>query len=223
MRFPGFTDEWKKTTLGDIVQIVKDKISTLSLQSDTYISTENILPNFAGVNDNCNIPDNQNVTRYKAGDILLANIRPYLKKIWLADRNGGCNADVFVFRPNNINSSFVYYSIANDKFCDYVMSGAKGVKMPRGDKDQILKFETGIPSDEEQQRIVQLLSLIDERIATQNKIIEDLKKLKSAIRKKLFANLKNQPAEYLEIGELLNYEQSSEYIVVSDEYISDIT
>ena len=181
MRFPGFTDEWKKTTLGDIVQIVKDKISTSSLQSDTYISTENILPNFAGVNDNCNIPDKQNVTRYKAGDILLANIRPYLKKIWLADRNGGCNADVFVFRPNNINSSFVYYSIANDKFCDYVMSGAKGVKMPRGDKDQILKFETGIPSDEEQQRIVQLLSLIDERIATQNKIIEDLKKLKSAI------------------------------------------
>ena len=163
------------------MQIVKDKISTSSLQSDTYISTENILPNFAGVNDNCNIPDNQNVTRYKAGDILLANIRPYLKKIWLADRNGGCNADVFVFRPNNINSSFVYYSIANDKFCDYVMSGAKGVKMPRGDKDQILKFETGIPSDEEQQRIVQLLSLIDERIATQNKIIEDLKKLKSAI------------------------------------------
>ena len=177
MRFPGFTDEWKKTTLGDIVQIVKDKISTSSFQSDTYISTENILPNFAGVNDNCNIPDNQNVTRYKAGDTLLANIRPYLKKIWLADRNGGCNADVFVFRPNNINSSFVYYSIANDKFCDYVMSGAKGVKMPRGDKDQILKFETGIPSDEEQQRIVQLLSLIDERIATQNKIIDNLQSL----------------------------------------------
>ena len=185
LRFPGFTDEWKKTTLGDIVQIVKDKISTSYLQSDTYISTENILPNFAGINDNCNIPDNQNVTRYKAGDILLANIRPYLKKIWLADRNGGCNADVFVFRPNNINSSFVYYSIANDKFCDYVMSGAKGVKMPRGDKDQILKFETGIPSDEEQQRVVQLLSLIDERIATQNKIIEDLQSLIKGLAKTL--------------------------------------
>ena len=189
MRFPGFTDEWKKTTLGDIVQIVKDKISTSYLQSDTYISTENILPNFAGINDNCNIPDNQNVTRYKAGDILLANIRPYLKKIWLADRNGGCNADVFVFRPNNINSSFVYYSIANDKFCDYVMSGAKGVKMPRGDKDQILKFETGIPSDEEQQRVVQLLSLIDERIATQNKIIEDLQCLIKGLRELLFKPL----------------------------------
>lgn len=145
MRFPGFTDEWMKTTLGEIVQVVKDKISTSALQSNNYISTENLLPNFAGVNGICNIPANQNVTKYTIGDILFANIRPYLKKIWLADRTGGCNADVLVFRPNN-NSSFVYYSIANDKFCDYVMTAAKGVKMPRGDKNQILKFEIGFPN-----------------------------------------------------------------------------
>ncbi|MBD5370745.1 MAG: restriction endonuclease subunit S [Bacteroides sp.] len=176
LRFPGFTDEWKKNTLGDIVQVVKAKISTSELQSDSYISTENILPNFAGVNENYNIPDSQNVTKYKAGDILLANIRPYLKKIWLADRSGGCNADVLVFRPN-INSSFVYYAIANDKFCNYVMSGAKGIKMPRGDKEQILKFEIGIASKKEQQKIVSLLSIIDERIATQNKIIDNLQSL----------------------------------------------
>ena len=68
-----------------------------------------------------------------------------------------------------------------------------------------------------------VLSQLDERISTQNKIIEDLKKLKSAIRKNLFANLKNLPTEYTEIGELLNYEQPSDYIVASDEYISDIT
>ena len=45
----------------------------------------------------------------------------------------------------------------------------------------------------------------------------------SAIRKKLFANLKNLPTVYIEIGEALNYEQPNEYIVASDEYISDIT
>ena len=203
LRFPGFTDEWKKNTLGDIVQVVKAKISTSELQSDSYISTENILPNFAGVNENYNIPDSQNVTKYKAGDILLANIRPYLKKIWLADRSGGCNADVLVFRPN-INSSFVYYAIANDKFCNYVMSGAKGIKMPRGDKEQILKFEIGIASKKEQQKIVSLLSIIDERIATQNKIIDNLQSLIKGLRELLFKPLLSNFVKLGNIAKITN-------------------
>ena len=79
------------------------------------------------------------------------------------------------------------------------MTGAKGVKMPRGDKEQILKFEIGFPSEKEQQKIVRLLSLIDERIATQNKIIEDLKKLKSAIIDKVFC-LPSENSPHIRLG-----------------------
>lgn len=65
------------------------------------------------------------------------------------------------------------------------MSGVKGVKMPRGDKNQMESFSFSIPAVAEQRKISQLFQLLDERIATQNKIIEDLKKLKSAISLKM--------------------------------------
>ena len=119
--------------------------------------------------------------------MLLSNIRPYLKKVWYADRNGGCSADVFVFKALPIcNSNFLHHVIANDRFIKFVMGGAKGVKMPRGDKEQMITYKVGLPCIEEQKKIATLLSLLDERISTQNKIIEDLKKLKYAISKYLF-------------------------------------
>ena len=121
----------------------------------------------------------------KPNDILISNIRPYLKKVWQSDRFGGCSTDVFVLRTTGCQSDFLYNIIASDKFINYAMSGAKGVKMPRGDKRQMEEFEFSIPAIEEQNRISRLLSLLDERIATQNKIIEDLKKLKSAISLKM--------------------------------------
>ena len=140
-----------------------------------------MLQNFAGVSKANGVPSN-NVVEYKIGDILISNIRPYLKKIWLANQNGGCSSDIIVLSPcENYDGSFVYYLLANDGFVSYVMSGAKGLKMPRGDKQQILKYGISIPSLKEQRKIAALLDLFDQHIETQKKIIEDLKKLKAAI------------------------------------------
>ena len=119
------------------------------------------------------------------------------------------------------DANFVYYAIQS-KFPRYISSIAVQA-VPILSKSEFGKLSNSKTSIEEQKKIGHLFSIIDERIATQNKIIEDLKKLKSAIRMKLFANLKNLPTEYTEIGELLNYEQPSEYIVASDEYIYDTT
>ena len=157
------------------------------LSNNNYISTENMKSDFGGVDVATNLPASGNVLKFQQGDTLLSNIRPYLKKIWQAKFDGGCSADIFVFRSNMLcNSDFLYYTLANDKFISYAMSGAKGVKMPRGDKEQILKYELHLPTIIEQNKITSFLSLLDERIATQIKIIEDLKKLKSAISKILF-------------------------------------
>lgn len=147
---------------------------------------------FGGINPAISIPNNTNVIHYKKGDVLLSNIRPYLRKVWAANSDGGCSTDVFVFRAKSISPSFLHYIMANDTFINYVMSGAKGVKMPRGDKEQMLKYVFSIPRIEEQYKISRLLHLLDDRIATQNKIIEDLKKLKSAICEKLFSSPKDK-------------------------------
>ena len=181
LRFPEFTEEWRLVHLDEIAEFQKHRISTSLLNNSNYISTENILQNFEGIQSSPSIPANTNVIEYQKGDILLSNIRPYLKKVWFADRKGGCSADVFVLRGDKCDQHFLYYVIASDRFINYVMSGAKGVKMPRGDKSQMEKYAFSIPINTEQRKIAKFLSILDERIRLQNKIIEDLKKLKSAI------------------------------------------
>ena len=181
LRFPEFTEEWVNVSLKDVADFQKERISSGLLDESTYISTENILQNFQGVQSAISIPANTNVIAYKKNDILLSNIRPYLKKVWFSDRIGGCSADVFVLRSKTCEPEFLYNVIASDKFINYVMSGAKGVKMPRGDKNQMGSFSFSIPAVAEQRKISRLFQLLDERIATQNKIIEKLQSLISGI------------------------------------------
>lgn len=177
MRFKGFEGEWKVVYLSDVADFQKERISSKHLDRNTYISTENIMQNFSGVQSANSIPTNTNVVAYTNKDILLSNIRPYLKKIWLSDRNGGCSADVLVLRGKQCDQLFLYYVVASDRYINHVMAGVKGVKMPRGDKKQMLDYTFSIPTMAEQNKIAQLLSFLDERIVTQNKIIEKLETL----------------------------------------------
>ena len=178
LRFREFEGEWEEKELGELCENIKERISTSFLSVDNYISTENILQNFQGVIPAISIPHNINVVAFRKNDVLFSNIRPYLKKIWCANGDGGCSADVFVFRGNDIClSQFLYHSIANDKFVNYVMSGTKGTKMPRGDKRQINQYPTYLPLKPEQEKITNLLSQIDDRISTQSQIIEGLQSL----------------------------------------------
>lgn len=186
LRFPEFTDEWKRSSLGEVTTFVKERIGVDKLTRNNYVSTENMNPDFGGINQASSVPNNTNVIHYQKGDVLLSNIRPYLRKVWAASSDGGCSADVFVFRAKSISSSFLHYIMANDTFINYVMSGAKGVKMPRGDKEQILKYIFSTPNIEEQNKISHLLHLLDERISTQNKIIEKLQSLIKGIDEVIF-------------------------------------
>src|SRR5690606_11118780 len=99
---------------------------------------------------------------YRAGDILMSNIRPYLRKIWVADRSGGASNDVIVARPGKkIVPTFLGHLLMSDRFISYIMDGAKGVKMPRGDLEQIHGYEVPLPSLPEQQRIADGLTSLD--------------------------------------------------------------
>ena len=212
LRFPEFSGEWEEVTLKEIANFQKDRISSEFLDKSNYISTENIKQNFGGVQLANSIPANMNVIAYNKNDILLSNIRPYLKKVWLADRDGGCSADVFVLRSKCCEQSFLYNVIASDRFIDYVMSGAKGVKMPRGDKKQMENFNFSIPTITEQRKISELLSLLDERIATQNKIIEKLESLIKGIYDKVLWQSYKQTS----LSEILA--ERNERTTINDQY-----
>ena len=189
IRFPEFEGEWTEHTLGDISEFSKERLNSKELSCDNYVATENMLQDYQGIVTASNIPSNTNVIKFSKGDVLLSNIRPYLKKVWYADRDGGCSADVFVFKALAVcDTDFLHYIIANDRFINFTMSGAKGVKMPRGDKEQMKTYKIGLPSKEEQRKIANLLRLLDERIATQNKIINRLQSLIKGLADNLLDN-----------------------------------
>lgn len=213
LRFPEFTGEWKFVHLKDVAEFQKKRISSDLLNNNNYISTENILQNFEGIQYSSSIPTNTNVIEYQKGDILLSNIRPYLKKVWFSDRKGGCSADVFVLRGDKCDQHFLYYVIASDRFINYVMSGVKGVKMPRGDKSQMEKYAFSIPTNTEQRKIAKFLSMLDERIKLQNKIIEKLETLIKGICNK---SLYTVNGTAIQLGDILI--ERRERTVINNQY-----
>ena len=213
LRFPEFHGEWEKCKLGDIAEFSSVRVSSAKLDCKNYVSTENMLQDFQGVVEAKSVPNETNVISFTCGDILISNIRPYLKKIWKATFDGGCSSDVFVLHAtDNVAKDYLHYAVANDKFISYVMSGAKGVKMPRGDKNQMRTYQLSLPSIQEQHKIAKLLTLLDERIATQSKLIEDLKKLKSAIVEKVFCS----PNQEHPICRIEGFEQALSIYKMSD-------
>lgn len=165
----------KLSTCGNYV--LSSKISTNNLTPENYITTDNMLPDKAGIIYSENIPKNTRVTQFLKDDILLSNIRPYFKKIWLAEYTGGCSADVLVFRTNDkYDPKYIKYCLSQDAFFAYDMAGSKGSKMPRGDKNHILNFELLDYDIATQKNIGNLLLSIDNKIKINNKINTELEK-----------------------------------------------
>lgn len=174
--------------LSNICQYVKDKVETNTLSKDTYISTENMLSNNGGITKSSNVPVGKAI-KVLPNDILISNIRPYFKKIWKAKFRCGCSNDVLCIRANDdIDSTYLYYLLSQDSFFDYVMTGANGSKMPRGDRSQIMNWEVNCPSIELQHKIANILSSLDAKIENNNKINANLEAQAAALFKSWFVD-----------------------------------
>ena len=127
--------------LRDFAFYVKETVENSKLTKHNYIGVDNLLPNCGGKKDSKFFSKNGTSTCYRKGDILVGNIRPYFKKIWYADCDGGCSNDVLCIRvKDNYFSEFIYSCLSQNAFFDYVMKGSKGSKMPRGDREHIMNF-----------------------------------------------------------------------------------
>lgn len=165
--------------LNDIAEFVTDKISSSSISLDRYVTTDSLLQNRRGRETAQNLPPMQcALTHYRQGDVLIANIRPYLKKVWYADSEGGCSSDVLAFRAKNGHCpSFLYTVLMQDAFFDYAMSGAKGSKMPRGDKDQIMRYELPTFTPIEEENIGNMMVDIMSKININRQINDNLEEM----------------------------------------------
>lgn len=170
--------------LRDIADYSDSRISLDEINVETYVTTDNLLQNKQGKVSAVKMPKqaSNTVTRFDKGDVLVANIRPYLKKIWLAKYTGGSSADVLTFKvKEDFDATFVYYALFRDDFFEHMMNGSKGTKMPRGDKNQILDFTIPDFDIYNQKQIAKVLSDLDDKIELNNKINTELEAMAKLI------------------------------------------
>ena len=161
--------------LGDLAHFVKDSCDCSESVLETYVSTESMLSNKSGIELADSVPQSGSVSRYKTGDILVSNIRPYFKKIWKADKCGTCSNDILVIRPYDVNLiDYLYALLSDDRFFDYIMLGSKGTKMPRGDKNQIILYPIQEKIKAEMLAVGKIIATIDSKIILNQSINDNL-------------------------------------------------
>lgn len=201
-------NSWKSIKLSDVCYFSSYKIKVSSLSLDNYVSTENMLPNKSGICGAANLPNTSLTVAFNFGDILLSNIRPYFKKIWFANFDGGCSNDVLVLKvKESIDGKFLYYILSDNKFFDYDTANAKGTKMPRGDKAAIMNYVFPLPPLEIQKKIAGVLGALDDKIELNNKINANLEQQAQALFKSWFVDFEpfggTMPKDW-KVGNLLD-------------------
>lgn len=175
---------YEEDKLKTIAPLVNKSVKYNDIASETYITTNNMLQNKLGVVPFAGEANISSITEYKKDDILISNIRPYLKKIWFADKEGGCSKDVLVLRSVDASKylpKYIFYMLRREAFFDYVMEGKKGIKMPRGNKEDIMKYKIPIPNIDEQKRIVAQIEALELEITKARTLIESAASEKQAI------------------------------------------
>ena len=169
--------------VSEIASQTRVRIPASAIRAEDYVTTDNMRPNFGGIDASSSLPPSGNVTAFQEGDILLSNIRPYFRKTWLATHNGGCNADVLCIRAdqNKCFPMYLYYLFTTDNFVNDYLKSCKGAKMPRGDVQRLLDYEFDLPDLPTQLRIAGVLGSLDEKIALNRKKIAELEALAKTI------------------------------------------
>jgi len=234
LRFPKFSGEWEIYPLTDFMSFKNGMnpdakrfgrgtkfISVMDILNNQFICYDNIRASVEVVDGD--------IETYGVnyGDILFQRSSETLEDVGQANVYLDSKPAVFggfVIRgksKSNYYPMFFRYLLASPTARKKIIVKGAGAQHFNIGQDGLSKVCLNIPSIQEQEKIAKLFECIDTRIATQNKIIEDLKKLKSAIRKKMFSLLKDEYTESFEINQLLDYEQPTAYIVANDEYSTD--
>lgn len=174
--------------LSDICSYSQRRVAVASLTLESYYSTENMLPEKAGAVSASSLPTIVQTTGCAPGDVLISNIRPYFKKIVYCRSECGCSTDVLCFVPMEpCLSPFLFSTLYDDRFFDYMVAGSKGTKMPRGDKQQIMAYPVVKPSNTQLEKFNALGEPILAKIESSNQENKHLSAIRDALLPKLMS------------------------------------
>ncbi|WP_407532165.1 restriction endonuclease subunit S [Elizabethkingia miricola] len=222
LRFPGFDGEWRSNRLADMCEI-NPKNETLP-NSFIYIDLESVANGQLLKEDLISKDEAPSRAQriLSKNDVLFQMVRPYQKNNLFFDKDGKYVASTgYAQIRTEQNSKFIFQYLHNQKFVDKVIERCTGTSYPAINSTDLGNLRIDYPSVEEQEKIASFLSLIDEKISTQNKIIKELKLLKNTLRYQLFEQITTKITEFIEIRDILNYEQPNKYLVTDTDYSSD--
>jgi type I restriction enzyme, S subunit len=215
---------WEKIQLRDVSTYRTDKIDAKLLNESNYISTDNMIQDRQGITASSYVPESGKSSKFEQEDILVSNIRPYFKKIWFADKTGGCSNDVIVFKPkkNVVSPKFLFYQLSKDEFFDFMMAGSNGTKMPRGNKRAIPTYKFLLPQLPTQRRIASILSAYDDLIENNLKRIKLLEELAQRTYEEWFVQMKFPGHENTPVNEETGLPEGWERKTLREEILFEI-
>ena len=111
-------------------------------------------------------------SRFRRGDILFGRLRPYFRKMALAQYDGICSTDIWVLRAREgMDQKFLFYQMATQDFVAHATMGSEGTRMPRAKWDHVSEYKVILPSLAEQRRIADVLGTLDDKISANQELI----------------------------------------------------
>ena len=231
MRFPGFTDEWKKTTLGEIgetmIGLTYSPKDVVENGGTIVFRSSNIQNGMIDYSDLVRVtkPIKERIIT-KEKDILICarngSQRLIGKNTLLRESDAGNTFGAFMMVYRSDDNDIIHPLLSTKQYVSQVAENL-GARINQITTSDLNSFDFFLPQEsEEKRKIGELFALINERIATQNKIIEDLKKLKSAIIDRLYSEVKGETCTYSELFTVVTERNSkrtyNKVIAASQEY-----
>jgi len=177
----------------DIVRLITSRIAApTSSGIDRFVGLEHIEPENLHIRSWGNVADGTTFTNtFKRGQVLFGKRRAYQRKVAVADFDGVCSGDIYVFEskdPNVLLPELVPFILQSEGFYQYAVKTSAGSLSPRTNWTHLANYELNLPPVDEQRRIADLLWAADDVIGATNDLIESISKVKASVRNENFGN-----------------------------------
>ena len=187
-RLPGFSGEWEVKRFGDIATPRKDRLDPRKAGAQEFcIELEHIEQGAGRLLGSASTGDQSSLKSiFQAGDVLFGKLRAYLRKYWLADREGVCSTEIWALMAHRrlVTPEFLFQLVTADQFIE-AASTAYGTHMPRSDWNVVKNYEVVTPELDEQTAIAAVLSDMDAELAALEARREKTRALKQGMMQEL--------------------------------------
>lgn len=179
---------WEEKKFGDICSYHKEQGVYKDMK---YLGMEHMESGTGNILGYMNSNDVlSNSFKFNKGEVLYGRLRPYLRKVYVAEFDGCCSTEVFPIKSDAVVSEFIKYWFLTDEITNKINASSAGCRMPRGNMNEVKKYPFYYPTKSTQREIVSRLDTLSARVReleeVQRKTASECDALKQAMLKEVF-------------------------------------